>query len=800
MRLPARFLADHLVWSTDGGVWATWRVDPVAYLYRSTADKLRLHSRLRSALTVLPGDALLASVCRQIDPADTVAQMAVGVAGPAPAWSRAMEGAYRLLDDVGVFERRFYLTVRLPDQGAGGIVGQLSSLFAGSVGMAGLPPTGREIDTRRRQATQVRARLAAGLGLQPVAAAELRWLYVRGILRGQDPPLVDEQPTGGVGRAAGPLVDAVLVEGGGRDDRDRPRHRRYVRVDTETATTYQTVLVMSDMPASWVFPDGLGEWFAAVDQMAFPVDWAARVRLVPNADAQLRSRRQARQLTAQVDEYEGEPTGPPPSLAAAMQAVDAQRSELSASPSAPELQTTIMFALAAGDLAGLEEQAGELQSLFEGHEYLLPRPTGNQLQLLRAMLPGAGLPAVCRDYAQFLMPRDLASGMPIASTRVGDRGGMLLGYSLDGLGQPVLFDPAGGPATGRSGSVGVFGALGSGKSYMGKRAAWAVLARGGRVVALDRTASGEYARFAAAAPGRAQVVELSGSSTACLDPLAVFDGPDRIRYAVGFLSQLTGTSPTGLAGATLAEAVRTVAEADGRLIDVIDRLRGRADVDGDRDADTLARKLANLAREPVARLAFGDGDVLTMDADYIVLWTPGLSLPDRDELDRPGDLLPEQVVSQALLYLAAGIARTVAFADHRFAVALFDEAWSLTASPQGRALLLEGVRDGRKHNAAVWLVTQHPDDLGDDRLAELLGPRFVFRQSGDGARKACRLLGLDPDPRWIERLETDDPIEGLASGQCLFRDVRGRVGRIQVATAETPELAAAIDTTPKAVG
>jgi hypothetical protein len=321
---------------------------------------------------------------------------------------------------------------------------------------------------------------------------------------------------------------------------------------------------------------------------------------------------------------------------------------------------------------------------------------------------------------------------------------------------------------------------------------------------LDRTASGEYARFAGAVPGQVQVVRLSEGADACVDPLAVFSGTDRVRYTNGFLTMLCGANPTDLAGATLAEAVRAVAaRPEGRLRDVIAELertsqreRSASDRTGQiaQQAEQLAWKLATFAEGDLAQLAFGQVPAVDLYADFIVLWTPGLRLPDREQLSNEylaRRMSPEQVFSQAMLYLVAAIARSVAFSDpSTFAAALFDEAWSLTASPQGKALLLEGIRDGRKHNAAIWLLSQHPDDL-DPQLAELVGNRFVFRQARGAAEKSLRFLGLEATPEWVELLET-----GLAPGQCLYRDVRDRVGRIQVEPAVTSQLAEALNTNP----
>ena len=211
----------------------------------------------------------------------------------------------------------------------------------------------------------------------------------------------------------------------------------------------------------------------------------------------------------------------------------------------------------------------------------------------------------------------------------------------------------------------------------------------------------------------------------------------------------------------------------------------------DADARTLHRKLASHARNPLAGLVFGDGQPLSLQADYLCFHAAGLALPDRDQLAQHDGMLPEQLFGQALLYLVAAVAKSTTFADpRRFAAALFDEAWAIAASAQGRQLLLDGIRDGRKHNAAVWLASQHPADLGDDALADLLGIRVVFRQPRAAAPAALRFVGAEPEPDLVELLEA------LQEGQCLLRDVRDRVGLVQVLPAGSAELGAALDTRP----
>src|SRR5581483_4033364 len=271
---------------------------------------------------------------------------------------------------------------------------------------------------------------------------------------------------------------------------------------------YQALLAMSDMPHDFTFPGGGGEWFAHLEAAPFPVDWCVRLHSVDNAEAQAKARRQHRQLIGQLDEYDGEVTGAPSTL------------------------------------------AGALQAMFQPADYGLARPTGGQLGLFRSMLPGTEPAAVCRDYTQFLLARDLAAGAPFVSTDVGDPAGALIGCSLDtGVFSPVLFDPAYGPRVDRSASIGVCGALGSGKSFLAKLLCWAAVARGGQVVTIDRTATAEYVAFASVAPGRAEVVSLEPGAGVCLDPLRVFAGEDRRRVTLGFCTLLAGAAPRSLEGA-----------------------------------------------------------------------------------------------------------------------------------------------------------------------------------------------------------------------------------------------------------
>jgi len=806
---PARAIVGNLVWSTDGGVWAVWEASPFPHAHMATADKLAVHGRIRGLLLGLPPDSMLLSVSELIDPMDVVDRMVDGVpVDRNPAWGVVCEATADWLDQVPLHNRRYYVAAALPSirRAWQDLLRDAVSDVTSAFGIDPAPISPEELDLRQRQAHELEVRLGQHVRLARVTAGEICWLYARALRREADEPCYDElweppaareddRPRGVLAQ----LTDAVVKEGGDAEDEDRPRHRRYVKVETGVGVSYQTVLAMADMPHYFHFPGGGGEWLFHADRVGFPVDWCVRIRSVRNLDAQARVRRKHRDLIGQVDEYDGDLSGAPPALAEAIDAMETQRAQLGSNPAEPELQITVLFSVAAASLVELEHRAAALQARFEPQEYGLARPTGGQAALLRTMLPGTAASHVCRDYTQFLLTSDLAAGSPFCGPDVGDPTGLLLGVSLDGgNNSPVLFDPAFGPKANASPSLAAVGRLGSGKSFFLKRLCWDTIARGGQVVTIDRTPAGEYARFAESLPGRTQIVRLEAGADIHLDPMRSFSGDERTTVTLGFLSLLAGSSAHSDEGAALAEAVDAmVAQPDACLADVVDQLErmGASTAKPDPAARSLARRLAHYRRSATGQLAFGKGRPMTLDADFIVFWAPNLALADRETLSSDAGMrmmLPEQVLGQALLYLVAAVGRRVVFSDpRRFAAALYDEAWALLASPHGQKLLIEGVRDGRKHNGAIWLASQHPNDFAIAELEDLLGSRFVFRQARQAIPTALRFLGTPDSADAAATLEG-----GLDTGTCLYRDVRDRVGLIQVLPPALAEVEEAMNTSP----
>jgi len=806
--LPARAISGHLTWGLDGSVWATFQLEPFAYPHRSVRDAQEVHAHTVGALLALPRHALILSLAHALSPGELERRIRGRVdLHQAPGWAADARRIAARLATEPVYERIWLLSVRLPDRAGARRFGDWLRVAASAIG-AGfgsphVPPGRARVSEALGEASALEEQLSQHLRLRRLTSRQVRWIYETALLRGlADPPFPEAH---GDDATQGAVIrldrDAVYFEGGRREDPDRPGHRRYLTVDhPDFGTGHQTFSCLAETPASWTFPYGSGEWLWHLDdQLPFPVDWALRLERVNNDAARRRALRAKRNLVGQLDEPGGDPAGPATSLSAATEAVDEHRSRLEANPALPAFRATTIAALAHRRLDFLERQAAVLESTFRTAEHNFYRPTGAQLACFTAMLPGSAAPSVVSEYAQDLLPDGLATALPFAGSGVGDPHGMLLGHSLDTLcHRPILLDPAHGPRDlNRSGSLAAVGELGAGKSFLAKTLTLNTVAMGGQVVAIDRTEAAEYTRLAQVVAGSSQVVEVTDEANVSLDPFRVFGSDElRLRYGVGFVTLLTATPPGSAAGTHIHRAAQhalDTAHSTGQpagLFDVVDHLEAA----GGPGAE-VADKLPALSEVSYGRLVFGDpGPALSLNADYVCFHIPGLRLPRRNA--NREDLLPEELLGQAILYLVAAFSRRVLFRDpDRFAALLLDEAHALTANPQGRALVGDLIRDGRKHFAAVWAFSQLPSDFTtsdeDTSLDSLLGYRVVFRQARQSAAAALAFLGSDGRP---DNIET---ITGLGTGECLLRDPAGRLGLVRIVPPEDPAALVAFSTTPR---
>lgn len=816
MRNPARCVAGNLVWNFNGDVWAVWRIDAPTYARLPHADKMAWHAAVTGMLLSIGTESMILGLARPVQADLVAAAMRRGVdCENHPEWDEVAERGGRSVAANPLLERVHYLSVRLPSDRTATTtkraVAAALARMALNFNLAALPVSAADVSAARIQATEMAKPLDRLLGgrLHPATEAEIEWVYARAYLRGRhDEPtlgefagapaddLSDTRPRGRSPRlVAG--SDVALLEAGDADDPDRPRHRRYLRADAERGTCYQSMLVFSHVPRAWIFPNGKGECLPRLGGMEFALDWCLRIRPTSNVAAQRAITGHIRKLSGQYEEYAGDLAGAPESLTEATDALREQLAALGSSTSTPELEVTYIVGIGSDNLRTLEERSVAVRTVLGANEHEVHRPTGDQRALWGAMLPASPLPDVCRHYTQYMLPADLAGTGPLTGAALGDPEGDLLGLNLDGNGLPVLFSASYGPSMPPSlggplsGSLALFGKVRGGKSQTAKRIVWATLARGGQVVTTDRTPMGEYASLAPVMPGTSQIVRLTNDCDVCMDPMRIFADTDAsIRYTIGFLTLLTGAEPTSVEGADLADAVRRVHSDGGSLLDVVDELS--ADTDG--DTRNMARKLGVFTRGVgLAQVAFGTAPPLRLDADYLVFHTPALQLPSREKLQSvvlSRQLMPEEVFSQALLYLITAISAEVAFADRsRYSMVVIDEGYAVSASPQGEQLLVRVGKDGPKHNAGLMFISHLPSEMPGS-VGDLMGTRLLFRMARNSAPEGLRFLNLDPTSALVDLIAEDR----RNAGECLMVDRYGRIGLMKVLQPHTDELVEAFNT------
>ncbi|WP_351233310.1 ATP-binding protein [Streptomyces sp. NPDC002133] len=840
MRLPIRHVAGNLVFTTHGTTWAIWRVAAANYSHAPATAKQRRLKALEALFRSLTGEPMLMSLCPQVDPIAVVRAMVADVdLSKSPRYERLGHAVLDQLKEMELTGRTDWLAIPLPAQShKDALLGAFSAAraeVAQQLGLMPAPITAGEVERRSEQAARMQAQWPAGVSMRPATEAEILWIYGHSARRGLAEPFLpdgSEPAVRGRGRAVAALGEVLLAEGGA-DFTDRrmvpgnPFERRFLQVSSEWGNSYQALLALSEMPEAFALPGAA--YLQQLDDLAYPVDWTARLVITPGTKAEPKVRKRARHLKSQADEYAGDPAGPPASIERNKADNDEYRDRLTANRREVEIRAMVTLAVWGTTPDDAQDRAAALASDFGSTDYTFARPVGEQTNLWHAMLPGCRTPRVMTGYAQYLLARDFAMAMPWCGSQLGDERGGLFGLQLaSGGARPVMVDPARGPRENASASMAFIGELGAGKSVGLKAAVYNVLARGhqtgkpgsrGRAVIVDRTKEEEWARFAKACPGTSQIIRIDQNAEVSLDPLRLYvrDSPKvAARFCESFLTLLLGVKPMDLEGVALSEAVQAVLEQPAPSTRaLVDELTARGGEDT--AARNLARKLNAVARKDLAAAVFDDTlpVVDTARADSVVFLVNSLQLPKKSELaseHRIERLEFEKVLGRALMYLIAAVAReTVMKAKHEFGVAVFDECWWLTSSDEGLELLLELMRDGRKHNAAAYVGSHDPHDIGPTEsekgaiIRGLIPHRLLFRQTTRAlASRGLEFLGVDATDAELLDLVTaglsplDLPEEEklVRAGECLYRDLAGRVGLMKVLIPFDPAVMRVIHTTP----
>ena len=827
MRTPSRSMAANLRWTRSGAVWADWLLTGLPYGLRPAKDKHAVRALHQALFRALPGESLLLGICSGLDPAVVVSKMLDGVdLEDCPEWVAECEATLDTLDEIGPGQRIFWLSVPLGDEKPTDRIAEpfkaASSDLRDRLGLPRAPIPTNEVARRLAQAARIAESIPGPFNPRPVTPAQMVWLHEHAIRRGlfQDLDLPGDGEDDVAAALMSPKTGAALgepvLDEGGQSDLERksparmnPVNRRYLKVsDASTVAdqpaSYQSLLVISDVPdGGMAFPGS--EVIGRIDESGIDVDWAMRLSVRASSAVASQNQRALRNLNEQYGQREGE-------ISHGLNMLDRVATDLAeyvalleSDKLEVEAQATMIFAVAAPSPDSSRQQAKALADFFGPIGYKLAAPLGYQEELWWAMQPGVTATRAVREFAQIATSKALAALVPLASVRLGDAKGSLLGLNIAHgplLGQnmpcgptsAVLHDLEGASDRQVSGSLAVAGELGAGKTATLMKLGGDVIDRGGQLVIADRTVKGEWASWAAALT-TAVVVDTSAPELS-LDPLRVFGPRTGSRILQTFLTPLLNVRPTSERGVLLSDVLDATYLEDHGLTSSGDLLRHLHEDCTLAGAGELARLINVFARREIGRVIF-DGSVPPLDLSTraVVIRTHTLQLPSREELEHEHlfeQLGLEKLFGRALNALIAALARHVCFSDTSvLAGFVVSEAHSMTVSFEGERELVDFVRDGRKHRAVVLLDSHDPEaDFGSPTLRGLIPTRILMRHRDKTlAKRGLAWLDLDPeDEQLVEMVRVDTSPLGPDGkevpvhrrGEATMRDMAGNVGRVKV--------------------
>jgi RecA/RadA recombinase len=354
----------------------------------------------------------------------------------------------------------------------------------------------------------------------------------------------------------------------------------------------------------------------------------------------------------------------------------------------------------------------------------------------------------------------------------------------------VHFDPLLAAARNRPTAIAITGEPGGGKTTLALLMIYQLALRGATVAVIDPKGDAQsLVRLLQARGRRARVLSLGSAAPGLLDPFSFGDDLATKRTMATETLRLLLPRMSEERESAMIQAVGVVAsEPRPSLGKVVQHLEQSSDP----ASKNLGAVMRSISEMRLARLCFSPSGNQQVDAEgwTTVFTLGGLTLPDT-AISRD-DYSYEQRLSVALLYLVSQFARRLLNGmDRRMPKAIFlDEAWAITATPEGAKLVPEVSRMGRSRNTALILVSQNARDLLNEQVTNCISSVFAFRSSErTEVESVLSLLGVESsdDHRAVLR--------ALGNGEAIFRDLDGRAGRIGVDLA-SDELQRWLDTNP----
>jgi AAA-like domain len=792
-RLPVRYF-DERVLLTDTHAWAYYRVPTVSYEFTTAAERETLAASVTVALAAIrmPDAEVHLRIAQRPYPAAEWATKLDATSDGGNGWLDYLEEMYRHVWAKDFWTKEVFLGVRLGQRSmraqlSGGLLGQFASAYHAGEQLLGLTDEAVPSAEIARWTDQAE-RLGRALGSSALAAThassdDIAWLF-RHVLAGttgEPQPSAARRRTWGAGEIES-LLEGQIHNG-----------RTVLRLEHPSGESWAAFVSFARFPDVMYFPEG-EPWLHYADALPFPVEASLRMKLIAPARASKDVSRRlahARDMDAHIREAGAELP------LALMEQIEAARllEHGITKERLPFVYGWHRLMVTAPDRDMCVRRAEAVIEHYRDAGIDVVHSTGDQFSLLCEALPGDKVRL--NSYLQRQPLYTVAGGMPTATVDLGDRAspdagwvGPYIGETLGRARSVVHFDPLVAAARNRPTAVAVTGEPGGGKTTLALLMMLQLALRGTTVAVIDPKGDAESLAGWLSDRGRqARVVPLGSAAPGLLDPFALGDDLAERRTMATETLRLLLPRMSEERESAMIQAVGAVASAGqpslGKVVTHLEQSQDPASVN-------LGAVLRSMSEMRLARLCFAPSGGQRIDAaGWTTVFTlAGLTLPDT-AVNRD-DFSYEQRLSVALLYLVSQFARRLLNGmDRRLPKAIFlDEAWAVTSTPQGAKLIPEVSRMGRSRNTALILVSQNAGDLLNEQVTNCISSVFAFRSSErNEVASVLALLGIQQSE------EHKAALRALGNGECIFRDLDGRAGRIAVDLI-SDDLRQCLDTNP----
>ena len=557
-------------------------------------------------------------------------------------------------------------------------------------------------------------------------------------------------------------------------------NQRYLKIEREDQTTFVAYFTINNIVGELDFPSS-EIFYYQQQQFTFPVSTSMNVEIVTNKKALTTVRNKKKELK-DLDNHAWESNNETGNnVMEALDSVNELETNLDQSKESM-YKLSYVIRVAANTLEELKRRCDEVKDFYDDLNVKLVRPFGDMLGLHGEFIPSSK--RYINDYIQYVTS-DFLAGLGFGATQqLGETDGIYIGYNLD-TGKNVYLKPSlaaqcvKGSVTNALAAA-FLGSLGGGKSFCNNLIIYYAVLFGGKAVIVDpKSERGNWQETLPDIAHEIKIVNLTSENKnkGLLDPYVIMKRTkDAESLAIDILTFLTGiSSRDGEKFPVLRRAIRSVTQSKKRgLLRVIDELRK----DGSLVAENIADHIESMTDYDFAHLLFSDGDVeqsISLDRQLNIIQVADLVLPDKDT--KFEEYTTMELLSVAMLIVISTFALDFIHSDRSiFKMVDLDEAWTFLQVAQGKALSNKLIRAGRSMNAAVYFVTQNSCDVDDEKMKNNIGLKFAFRSTDiKEIKNTLEFFGVDKEDEGNQKRLRD-----LENGQCLFQDLYGRVGVIQI--------------------